>query len=134
MTHRATRSAARGKRGTHHHRTYHRIYIPQPGRAHSPPDDDWPDDSHDLRLHQATLAVDPAPSKTRWAHDVFNNSICFLEWPKTLRTKHLVTRTAEQALPISGGYLGDPNHPIGLDVCVAVSAVPIMEGVEPVAG
>ena len=93
-----------------------------------------PDDSHDLRLHQATLAVDPAPSKTRWAHDVFNNSICFLEWPKTLRTKHLVTRTAEQALPISGGYLGDPNDPIGLDVCVAVSAVPIMEGVEPVAG
>jgi transglutaminase-like putative cysteine protease len=275
-----------------------------------------PDDSHDLRLHQATLAVDPAPSKTRWAHDVFNNSICFLEWPETLRTKHLsivstldlthhpagpalpactldlaaevfpfsyaaeeipdlarlaerqlpdpsgmvdawarrfvsglgdthtlkmmeamthsikadfrygarheegtqtpvetlmlgsgtcrdfavlmmealrslglaarfvtgylyddtsgttrgggsthawcsvylpgagwveydptnglvaganlvrvgVTRTAEQALPVSGGYVGDPNDPIGLHVCVAVGAVPIMEGVEPVAG
>jgi hypothetical protein len=31
-----------------------------------------PDDSHDLRLHQATLAIDPAPAKTRWAHDVFN--------------------------------------------------------------
>lgn len=45
-----------------------------------------------------------------------------------------VTRTAEQALPISGGYVGDPNDPIGLDVCVAVSAVPIYEDVLPAAG
>jgi hypothetical protein len=30
-----------------------------------------PDDSHDLRLHRATLAVDPSPAKTHWAHDVF---------------------------------------------------------------
>ena len=48
-----------------------------------------PDDSHDLRLHRASLEVDPSPAKIRWAHDVFNNSICFLEWPETLRTKHL---------------------------------------------
>jgi len=48
-----------------------------------------PDDSHDLRLHSATLAVDPAPAKIRWAHDVFDNSICLVEWPEDLRTKHL---------------------------------------------
>jgi transglutaminase-like putative cysteine protease len=48
-----------------------------------------PRDSHDLRLHDATLTVDPAPSATRWAHDVFGNSICYLEWPKELRTEHL---------------------------------------------
>jgi hypothetical protein len=33
-----------------------------------------------------------------------------------------VTRTAAQASSISGGYIGDT---LGLDVCVAVSAVPI---------
>jgi transglutaminase-like putative cysteine protease len=48
-----------------------------------------PDDSHDLRLHRATLTVEPAPVKILWKHDVFNNSICFLEWPETLRTQHL---------------------------------------------
>lgn len=48
-----------------------------------------PDDSHDLRLHEATLTIDPAPAAIRWAHDVFNNSICTVEWPETLRTKHL---------------------------------------------
>jgi transglutaminase-like putative cysteine protease len=48
-----------------------------------------PDDSHDLRLHRAGLAVEPAPSAIRWAHDVFNNSICFLEWPEALRTQRL---------------------------------------------
>jgi len=48
-----------------------------------------PDDSHDLRLHHAILKIDPKPATIRWAHDVFNNSICFLEWPDDLRTTHL---------------------------------------------
>ena len=24
-----------------------------------------------------------------WKHDMFDNSICFIEWPETLRTKRL---------------------------------------------
>ncbi len=48
-----------------------------------------PDDSHDLRLHRAVIEVDPKPAVTRWAHDVFNNSICYLEWPEDMRTEHL---------------------------------------------
>jgi transglutaminase-like putative cysteine protease len=48
-----------------------------------------PDDSHDLRLHEATLVIDPHPASIRWAHDVFNNSICFVEWLSSLRTEHL---------------------------------------------
>jgi hypothetical protein len=48
-----------------------------------------PDDSHDLRLHHAALDVDPKPSLGHWTHDAFDNSICFLEWPKELRTKRL---------------------------------------------
>jgi transglutaminase-like putative cysteine protease len=48
-----------------------------------------PDDSHDLRLHHAALDVDPKPSLIHWTHDAFDNSICFLEWPKELRTKRL---------------------------------------------
>jgi transglutaminase-like putative cysteine protease len=49
-----------------------------------------PQDSHDLRLHDATLTVDPPPATTRWAHDVFGNSVCYLEWAETARTDHLV--------------------------------------------
>src|SRR5882757_7650594 len=48
-----------------------------------------PDDSHDLRLHHATLEVQPKPAAMYWKHDAFDNSICFLEWPDTLRTKRL---------------------------------------------
>ena len=48
-----------------------------------------PDESHDLRLHSATLKVEPEPTGVYWKHDVFNNSICFLEWPETVRTKRL---------------------------------------------
>jgi hypothetical protein len=36
-----------------------------------------------------------------------------------------VARSAAQALPISGGYVGAPDDSIGLNVDVAVRAVPI---------
>lgn len=44
-----------------------------------------PDDSHDLRLHCAELKVEPAPASVHWKHDIFDNSICFLEWPESLK-------------------------------------------------
>jgi transglutaminase-like putative cysteine protease len=48
-----------------------------------------PRDSHDLRLHDATLSISPAPASTRWAHDVFGNSICLLDWEPEARTERL---------------------------------------------
>ena len=36
-----------------------------------------------------------------------------------------VARSAEQALPVSGGYVGRPDDAIGLNVDVAVAGVPI---------
>lgn len=55
--------------------TYHRPVRPTTHRLML-----RPRDSHDLRLREATLAVTPPPSRTRWAHDVFGNSVCYLEW------------------------------------------------------
>lgn len=48
-----------------------------------------PDDSHDLRLHRASLDIDPLPSAIHWSHDAFNNSICLVDWPESVRTRHL---------------------------------------------
>jgi transglutaminase-like putative cysteine protease len=48
-----------------------------------------PRDSHDLRLHEATLAVSPPAAATRWAHDVFGNSVCLLDWDPAERTEAL---------------------------------------------
>jgi len=45
-----------------------------------------PHDSHDLRLHTATLVVEPEPASIRWAHDVFGNSVCVLDWDADMRT------------------------------------------------
>ncbi len=39
-----------------------------------------PRDSHDLRLLNATLGITPPAASTRWAHDVFGNSVCKLDW------------------------------------------------------
>ncbi|WP_264714697.1 transglutaminase family protein [Limobrevibacterium gyesilva] len=39
-----------------------------------------PRDSHDLRLLDATLGVTPPDAAVRWAHDVFGNSVCYLDW------------------------------------------------------
>ena len=51
-----------------------------------------PRDSHDLRLRSATLAVTPPPARTRWAHDVFGNSVCYLDWDRaTTRVIRIVS-------------------------------------------
>lgn len=34
-----------------------------------------PRDSHDLRLRDTTLSIDPVPESLRWMHDVFGNSV-----------------------------------------------------------
>ena len=39
-----------------------------------------PRDSHDLRLLDATLGLNPPAATARWAHDVFGNSVCTLDW------------------------------------------------------
>jgi transglutaminase-like putative cysteine protease len=48
-----------------------------------------PDDSHDLRLHRAVLKIDPEPASVRWSHDVFDNSVCVVDWPEGMRTSRL---------------------------------------------
>ncbi len=48
-----------------------------------------PQDSHDLRLHEATIDIDPLPASSRWAHDVFGNSVCLIDWAPGLRSNHL---------------------------------------------
>ena len=48
-----------------------------------------PRDSHDLRLHNATLSISPQPMTTRWAHDVFGNSVCLMDWAPDALTDHL---------------------------------------------
>jgi hypothetical protein len=41
-----------------------------------------PHDSHDLRLNDATLGLTPPAARLRWAHDVFSNSICFVDFAR----------------------------------------------------
>ena len=46
-------------------------------------------DSHDLRLLETSLTVSPPARTTRWAHDVFGNSVCHLTFPENLQTELL---------------------------------------------
>jgi transglutaminase-like putative cysteine protease len=46
-----------------------------------------PRDSHDLRLLDATLGISPAGASTRWAHDVFANSVCMADWDEGVSEK-----------------------------------------------
>ncbi len=48
-----------------------------------------PRDSHDLRLLSATFGIEPAADRIRWAHDVFGNSIAFLDWKRGDTAEHL---------------------------------------------
>ena len=48
-----------------------------------------PRDSHDLRLLETALAVSPPVRSTRWAHDVFGNSVCYLGFAEAQTTQTL---------------------------------------------
>ncbi|HEX7417989.1 MAG TPA: transglutaminase family protein [Steroidobacteraceae bacterium] len=45
-----------------------------------------PRDSHDLRLIDTTLRIDPPPSALRWMHDVFGNSIAIATFDRRADT------------------------------------------------
>lgn len=51
-----------------------------------------PRDSHDLRLIDATLTVSPPACRTRWLHDVYDNSIAVLEFEGTTRSLVIESR------------------------------------------
>lgn len=69
-----------------------------------------PRDSHDLRLLDATLGILPGGATIRWAHDVFGNSVCFLNWPERL-TDHLriVSTLDLEHFPVEEGMPIDPS-------------------------
>jgi transglutaminase-like putative cysteine protease len=59
-----------------------------------------PRDSHDLRVLDTTLGLMPPASSTRWAHDVFSNSVCTVEWGDyTSNTLRIVSRLDLQHYP-----------------------------------
>jgi transglutaminase-like putative cysteine protease len=45
-----------------------------------------PRDSHDLRLIDTSLRIDPPPSAVRWIHDVFGNSIAIVNFDRMADT------------------------------------------------
>lgn len=66
-----------------------------------------PRDSFDLAVKGSLLTVSPPVARTRWAHDVFGNSICYLEWNE-IRTRHLkITSTLDLK-----HYPGTPDLPL----------------------
>ena len=74
-----------------------------------------PRDSHDLRLLDTKLTVSPPAARTRWAHDVFGNSVCYLDFANetvtqelrivsTLEVNHYPTRSALPLDPMAVSF------------------------------
>jgi transglutaminase-like putative cysteine protease len=66
-----------------------------------------PRDSHDLRLLDTTLVIDPPPSAIRWIHDVFGNSIAIATF-----------NAPAQRLTFESGFRAEhfPTQPKALEV------------------
>ena len=54
-----------------------------------------PRDSHDLILAEAMLGITPPAAVARWAHDVFGNSICYLDFGGTKADTLRIVSTLE---------------------------------------
>jgi len=44
-----------------------------------------PRDSHEMKLHGASLGITPRPSRTTWQYDVFGNSVALVDFATTTR-------------------------------------------------
>ncbi len=64
-----------------------------------------PRDSHDLRLLSATLGLTPPAAGTRWAFDVFGNSVATVTWDEGLGvdTLRLVSTLDLEHFPLASG-------------------------------
>ncbi len=69
-----------------------------------------PRDSHDLVLSDAVLGITPPAEILRWAHDVFGNSICYLEFGDVTSDTLRIVSTLELRHFPSG--LGQPEATI----------------------
>jgi transglutaminase-like putative cysteine protease len=67
-----------------------------------------PRDSHDLRLVEATLAVDPAPVSIRWVHDIFGNSVAIASFSDAPAT----SLTFDSRLTVDTYEIEGPDFPI----------------------
>lgn len=65
-----------------------------------------PRDSHDLRLQDATLLIEPRAS-VRWLHDVFNNSVAIAEFNTPSDTLHFDSTIVVDLYPFTA-----PEFPI----------------------
>jgi transglutaminase-like putative cysteine protease len=59
-----------------------------------------PRDSHDLRLIDTTLLIDPPPSALRWIHDVFGNSIAIATFDRAADTLTFESAFRAQHYPL----------------------------------
>ncbi|MEQ9349239.1 MAG: transglutaminase family protein, partial [Alphaproteobacteria bacterium] len=66
-----------------------------------------PRDSHDLRLLDATLTLQPRASRVRWLHDVFGNSVAIARFDQPADTLIL-----ESAITIERYPFVQPDYPI----------------------
>jgi transglutaminase-like putative cysteine protease len=68
-----------------------------------------PRDSHDLRLRSATLGLFPPAAHTRWAHDVFSNSIAHVDFGEAeAETLSIVSTLDLEHYPSAAGIVLDP--------------------------
>lgn len=59
-----------------------------------------PRDSHDLRLVETALVIDPPPTSLRWMHDVFGNSVAIAAFDGVQATRlHVESRIVLEQFP-----------------------------------
>ena len=81
-----------------HHRTSYRYSQPVEFGEHRLMS--RPRDSHDLRLIDTTLLIDPPPSALRWIHDVFGNSIAIATFDRSADTLTFESAFRAQHYPV----------------------------------
>jgi transglutaminase-like putative cysteine protease len=65
-----------------------------------------PRDSHDLRLLETALSIEPAASHVRWMHDVFGNSIAIVSFEAAAQKLTFMSDFRAQHYPVAPQEIG----------------------------
>jgi transglutaminase-like putative cysteine protease len=94
-----------------------------------------PRDSHDLSLLDATLSLSPPGVMTRWAHDVFGNSIAYVEFgPRETDLLRIISRLDLEHYPLALDVPLDPaaeTYPFAYAEIEAPDLAPDLERLHP---
>lgn len=89
-----------------------------------------PRDSHEMKLHAATLTITPAPSQVVWQYDVFSNSVAMVEFATEAPELTIESSLDVERFPFAAIEYMLPDHARSLPLAYSADEIRDLAGLQ----